>query len=227
MKYSLIITCEHAGNYVPKEYDAIFSGQDEILHSHRGWDPGAWDITKYLSEQMSVPTFGCFTTRLLVEVNRSLHHPQLFSQFTMQLNEDKKSKLLNNIYFPFRMEVINTLKKLSAPVLHLSVHSFTPVFNGYIRQTDIGILFDPERNNEHNFGKTWRKTLEGKLPSYNIQFNNPYQGIDDGFPTYLRTEFTNEQYLGIELEVNQKFIHTPSWPAIKKAITESLQQIIQ
>src|SRR5688572_17236361 len=127
MKYSMIITCEHAGNYVPEEYSRLFLAHKEVLESHRGWDPGAWDIARYISTQLNVQAFGCFTTRLLVEANRSLHHPELFSKFSSPLNEDEKSKLLNNIYFPFRTEVMDTLKKLKPPILHVSVHSFTPI----------------------------------------------------------------------------------------------------
>lgn len=226
MKHSLIITSEHAGNYVPEEYAHIFKDRREVLDSHQGWDPGAWDIAKYLAEQMKAPVFGCFTTRLLVEANRSLHNPELFSAFTSKLNEDEKSKLLNNIYFPYRTEVMDTLKTMTKPILHLSVHSFTPVLKGNIRKVDIGILFDPERSSEGNFSLSWKKTLEQQNPELTVKLNAPYQGIDDGFPTYLRAQFTDHQYLGIELEVNQKFVGTDAWPVIKKTLFESIVSIL-
>jgi predicted N-formylglutamate amidohydrolase len=34
------------------------------------------------------------------------------------------------------------------PVLHLSIHSFTPIWSGVERKVDIGILFDPDNKSE-------------------------------------------------------------------------------
>lgn len=221
-----IISCEHAGNYVPEEYARIFRDKAEILESHRAWDPGAWDVAKSLSEQLATPAFGCFTTRLLVEANRSLHHPQLFSSFTAPLDEVEKSKLLNNIYFPYRTEVFNSIKTARKPVLHLSLHSFTPVLDGRIRKTDVGILFDPDRNEEAKFSERLKLLLQKSLPEKNIEFNAPYLGIDDGFTTYLRTQFSGHEYLGIELELNQKFINTETWSEIKQGLAKTLKSMI-
>lgn len=222
----MIISCEHAGNYVPEEYARLFKATPEILESHRGWDPGAWEVARYLSEQLSSPAYGCFTTRLLMEVNRSLHHPQLFSKFTASLNEVEKSKLLNNIYFPYRTEVFNAIRNAGKPVLHLSVHTFTPVLDGHLRKTDIGILFDPERDEEAKFCERWRSSLQQSLPELKIQFNAPYKGIDDGFATYLRTQFSGKEYMGIELEINQKYINTETWSVIKQKLAETLRTIV-
>jgi hypothetical protein len=43
------------------------------------------------------------------------------------------------------------------------------------------------------------------LPGFQIRFNDPYKGTDDGFTTWLRKKYNDSEYIGIEIEVNQKF----------------------
>ncbi|NJW55731.1 N-formylglutamate amidohydrolase, partial [Salinimicrobium sp. CDJ15-91] len=90
-------------------------------------------------------------------------------------------------------------------VLHISVHTFTPELEGEVRTADVGLLFDPAREEEADFCKRFQKSLFKQDKELQVKFNYPYLGIDDGFTTYLRQKFP-KQYLGIELEVNQKFI---------------------
>lgn len=200
---SILLTCEHAGNQVPVRYRSLFTAE-EVLNSHRGWDPGALDVAAALSEEFDLPCFTHQTTRLLVEVNRSLGHPQLFSEFSQPLGDEDKQLLLDKYYFPYRLRVENALAQLTKPVLHLSIHSFTPVLNEKVRLTDIGILFDPARAFESILSGKLLNSLQQNLPDLRIEFNEPYKGIDDGFTTYLRTRFSDEEYAGIEIEINQK-----------------------
>jgi predicted N-formylglutamate amidohydrolase len=222
MTPSFIITCEHAGNIVPDEYAAIFYGQDEILTSHRGWDPGALQVAEFLSERLQCALFTCSITRLLIETNRSLDSEQLFSEFSVKLNEKNKSDLLNDIYFSYRGEIEYEINSLPKPVIHLSSHSFTPVWNGQERMVDIGILFDPSRLFEKAFCEAWRNNLLKILPEKIILFNEPYQGTDDGFTTYLRTKNSDANYAGIEIEVNQKYADTNELVRIQAALINAL-----
>ncbi len=222
MKSSLIITCEHAGNEVPEEYHSLFTGQQEILSSHRGWDPGAWPLANYLSKKLSAPLFGCLTSRLLIEANRSLDSGQLFSEFTTALSKAKKENLIHHIYRPYRDHVLAAMEKTSKPLLHLSIHSFTPIWNKQERKVDIGILFDPSRNSEYLFSQQLRKNLQLNLPEFQIHFNEPYKGTDDGFTTWLRTKYSDDEYTGIEIEVNQKFASNLS--LVEEALFESIKE---
>ena len=205
MNYSVIITCEHAGNHVPELYQSLFTGQAEILESHRGWDPGAWLLANFLAEQMEAPVFGCLTTRLLIEANRSPDNPQLFSEFSAPLPIETKEKLIQDIYKPYREQVQEVIEKMSKPVLHLSIHSFTPFWHGQERKVDIGILFDPSHDLEVAFSQQLKNNLHSNLPELQIRFNEPYTGTDDGFATWLKTKYEKNEYTGIEIEVNQKF----------------------
>ena len=223
MNYSLIFSCEHAGNQVPDEFQSLFNPHTEVLHSHRGWDPGAWLLATFLSQQLDAPLFGCHTTRLLIEPNRSLDNGQLFSEFTDSLSQEIKEKLVQEIYYPYREKLQMTLKKLTPPILHLSIHSFTPIWNQQERKTDIGILFDPSRELESSFSKQLKINLTHNFPGFQIDFNEPYKGTDDGFTTWLRRQYSDKEYAGIEIEVNQKFASNLS--AISTAFVKSIEPI--
>lgn len=224
----LILTCEHAGNKVPKEYSHLFKDSGTILDSHRGYDPGAQDLYRKL-RKLALFSKDHSVSRLLVEPNRSLHHPQLFSEFTRILSEKEKNKLLEDFYFPYRLSVEKSIHdSISAgeEVLHFSVHTFTPVLHEQVRKADIGLLYDPERVGEKDFCKTFKKTLCIHSPHLRVRLNYPYRGTADGFTTFLRKKFP-QHYFGIEIEVNQKFTRDNRMDTrLKKAIFKALSEVI-
>jgi predicted N-formylglutamate amidohydrolase len=223
---NLIITCEHAGNQVPEIYDHLFADVKEVLQSHRGWDPGALEIARFLATEFSAPLFTCETTRLLIEPNRSLHSHQLYSEYSRRLFETDHDQILQLYYYPHRNGVEELIAKAAKPVAQLSIHSFTPVLNGHKRLVDVGLLFDPDRKSESHFCKKLLDGLELALPRLTIKFNEPYKGTDDGFTTYLRTKFDDAEYLGIEIEVNQKFLGTEKWEMIAMGLKEVLSDVL-
>jgi predicted N-formylglutamate amidohydrolase len=221
MSCTLLLSCEHAGNHVPAEYRSLFAQANDVLLSHRGWDPGAWHIAQFLATQLQTPLFGCLTTRLLIEPNRSIDNPQLFSDFTNSLSEDLKELLMRQFYFPYRDAIEKTIHDTSQPIVHLSIHSFTPVWHNETRTTDIGLLFDPLRKMETSICEQLRLELQKQLPEHVIDFNEPYKGTDDGFTTYLRKFHPDNQYAGIEIEINQKFAPHPE--GIQRALLKAIQ----
>lgn len=221
---NLILSCEHAGNEVPDTYKALFAGAEDILNSHRGWDPGALDVAQFLAEKFNAPLFKMLTTRLLVEMNRSLDSPELFSEFSSALNEADKEYILHEFYYPYRSSVEKEITKKAKPVLHVSIHSFTPFFNGTQRDVDIGLLFDPARSGEVQFATQLLEVLKKLLPCLNSVFNKPYRGTDDGLTTYLRKKFPNQVYRGIEIEINQKHVGTSAFAEIQTALYKGLSE---
>ena len=202
----LILSGEHCGNVIPKKYTQYFQKEPEILSSHRGYDIGSFDLFKFLLPLASFSHYN-LTSRLLIEVNRSVHHKDLYSEFSKNLSEDEKNELLRNVYHNYRdclEKQIKTYLDKGEFVLHLSVHSFTPVLNNIRRKCDLGLLFDPSRVIEKQFCTEFKRNLSVENPSLIIRHNYPYLGKADGFTTYLRKQF-KKNYAGIELEVNQNF----------------------
>ena len=223
----LILTCEHAGNEIPEEYRHLFQEEEQLLNSHRGYDPGAFDLFDKLKEQAHSSHFQ-MKSRLLVEANRSLHHPQLFSEITRTLAADQKTKILEKYYAPYRKAVekdIRSLTEAGEKVLHVSVHTFTPELNREVRNADAGFLYDSRRKEEKAFCAQWKDNINTADPKLKLRFNYPYLGKADGFTTYLRKQF-KENYLGIELEVNQKFVRDGKMdPSLKNNIAAGLRMV--
>jgi predicted N-formylglutamate amidohydrolase len=167
-------------------------------------------------------------SRLLIECNRSLHHPQLFSEFSNRLAKQTKHELIAKYYLPYRTSVessINEYISSQKQVLHISLHSFTPELNGVIRQNDIGLLYDPKRKQEKEFCLTFKDALIAQDPTLKIRANYPYLGSADGFTTHLRKQFP-ENYLGIELELNQGLVQNNGFPLpLKILLKRQLQKL--
>ncbi len=204
---TLLITCEHGGNEVPEDLVDCFASRDaqRQLHSHRGHDPGALLFAKALSHRLSAPLEYSIVSRLVVDLNRSLDSTQLFSKFIAGQSEPWKRHVLQSYYLPYRKRVTDSIRRqvtTGRSVLHLSVHTFTPRMRGQSRDFDIGVLFDPQRKQEHQFS---RRVID-QLAKCKLRVlpNQPYLGIDDGFTTWLRTQFDDNCYAGIELELNNR-----------------------
>ncbi|MBW2962019.1 N-formylglutamate amidohydrolase [Mesonia aestuariivivens] len=223
----LIITCEHGGNKIPPKYESYFKDQQENLASHKGYDWGTSDLfdeVKHLADFSKKSE----VSRLLVELNRSLHHQHLFSEVSKEFSVTIKKEILGDYYFPYRnliVEKIAESMKLGEKIVHLSLHSFTPILNGKVRNTDLGILYDSSKLQEKEFSKKLKAILQKHLPYFKIRYNYPYLGKADGFTTYLRNKFP-KNYIGVEIEVNQKYAVGNKFSAdIKQAIVHVVQQL--
>lgn len=225
-----LVTCEHAANRVPEKYSALFTEFRNELNSHRGWDPGAAELANKIADELGIKAHHFPYTRLLIEPNRSLSHPQLFSKVSRGLSRTDKQHLIDQYYNPYRVKIKQSIKvaaKKNIQTIHLSIHTFTPIWKEIERHIDIGILYDPVREPEKRFCLTWQRKLQKLLPSFNIRRNRPYKGSADGLTTSLRRLFDMQHYLGIELEVSQKFImgNREEWQNICRLIVKSLDNI--
>lgn len=223
----LFLSCEHGGNEVPQELQSCFIGHADVLESHRGLDIGALDLFQRLVP-LAEETTSATLSRLCIELNRSEGHPQLFSVYTRTLDPARKAELLafHRSYWTNFGERIQARISVEQEVMHVAVHSFTPVWDGVVRTVDIGLLYDPARSDERSFCMVWRKALSTRLPQLTIRMNQPYKGVSDGFPTALRKIFP-AHYGGIELEVNQRFAPNGLMePSVAQAVKDSLAEVM-
>ncbi|MCG8578286.1 MAG: N-formylglutamate amidohydrolase [Bacteroidales bacterium] len=216
----VVLSCEHAGKNIPEKYKKLFAEAKNELETHRGYDIGALELFDLIKSDYIAYKQSATASRLLVDINRSLYRRTLFSEFTNILPDTEKTQILEDYYFAFRRpfeEEICQLWRAGKTVLHLSVHSFTPELNGEIRQTDFGILYNPEREEEKLFAKLWKAELRKLLPENRTRFNYPFRGKPDGFVRHFRDMEANK-YLGIEFEMNQKYADDT---ALKTKIAEA------
>jgi predicted N-formylglutamate amidohydrolase len=157
-------------------------------------------------------------SRLFVDLNRTITNKSAFSDY-LRDNENAKAQattywneyraaiekfVASSLSSPKRTSLKNRVAKSAPTIIHLGIHSFTPTLNGKVRNTDIGILYDPSRPQERAYAKVIKAEIKRLYPAMKVRFNYPYKGTSDGLTTTLRKKF-GPRYVGIEIEINQKF----------------------
>jgi predicted N-formylglutamate amidohydrolase len=202
----LLLSCEHGGKRIPREYRHLFGAAARELASHRGWDPGALDVARALARHFRRPLRAVTWSRLLVESNRSPTNPRIWSSYTAGLSADERERILARYWWPHRRAVESAVRGLVARghrVVHVAVHSFAPELAGEVRRADVGLLYDSRRAGERLLCMRWQESLEELDPALRVRRNYPYRGAADGLPTWLRRRFPGRCYVGVELELNQ------------------------
>jgi predicted N-formylglutamate amidohydrolase len=223
----LAVTCEHGGREVPGAYAALFAGQDVLLHSHRGWDAGSLELGRQMANAFGVPLHAATTTRLLVDLNRSIGHRQLFSEITRPLSPARRLEIIDRYWRPHRQAVEDEVARLiasGARVIHVAAHSFTPTLDGAQRHADVAWLYDPRRPGESAFVRAWMMDFAQRAPGLRLRRNYPYQGRADGLTACLRRRHPDEAYVGIELEVNQGLVERGGapWDELRAKLVDAL-----
>lgn len=223
MSSGITISCEHGGNQIPACLRNLFKDKHQLLQSHRGWDPGALSLAQKIAARFHC-SFVCEKiSRLVIDQNRSLTNKEVFSEITTPLSPEQREKIISGIYKPYRITITSTIENLLKKhrrVYHLSIHSFTPVLNGVIRNADMGLLYDPKREIEKTFCLKLIRKIQKEIPGFRIRCNYPYKGTSDGLTTALRKRFNSRNYAGIEIEVNQ--LHPLKKTELWKTIMEKL-----
>jgi len=218
---ALMITCEHASNALPDFVLRAFRDSngipDDVLASHRGYDIGAYKIFSILVKRLK-PDFHSASkfSRLVVDMNRSSTSKSFYSEYTSSLPNTVKARMLS-LWEKYREKIESFVagkipekqrkaaKEAPLKVIHLGIHSFTPVLNGVERDADVGILYDPSRPAEAQIAENLIKSIKERAPWLKIRKNYPYLGKSDGLTTTLRQKF-GPSYAGLEIEINQKLL---------------------
>jgi predicted N-formylglutamate amidohydrolase len=138
--WTVVITCEHAGNKVPAAFLKHMSrSQQKDLNTHKGWDPGALAMARQAAKTLEAPLLFTQISRLLVDCNRSPYHANCLGPAFRDMDAEEKNFILAAYYWPHRnaieKEILKSIQDGSS-VLHLAMHSFTPVLNGNRRTAD-------------------------------------------------------------------------------------------
>ena len=211
----LMLTCEHASNRLPAAFKKFVPV--DVQQTHRAYDIGALKVFRKLVK-FAKPEFSCEGkfSRLFVDLNRTITNKSAFSDY---LRDNENAKAAATAYWKeyrenvekFVAKNIGASKKGAknngkegADIVHLGIHSFTPALNGKVRNADIGILYDPKRPQERAYANVIRGEIKRLYPHMKVRFNYPYKGSSDGLTTSLRKKY-GPRYVGIEIEINQKF----------------------
>jgi len=185
-------------------------------------------MARALARAFRAPLVTSSISRLLIDLNRSFGHPQLFSAATRGAPASVREEIVAQYYRPYRAQVERLVRQPVARgrrVIHISSHSFTPELDGKVRRADVGLLYNPGRHAEAGLCARWKAALAPIAPGLQVRRNYPYAGKGDGLTSHLRLRFPHGAYVGIELEVNQSIVLAAGrrWTALRRVLIESLR----
>ena len=217
MTFAGVISCEHASNAVPPELGDL--GVDpSVLDSHVAWDPGAKVIAQRIAERFGHPLHLGRWTRLVADLNRRPSNPESVPVHAFGVDvpanaaldeaglADRRARYHTPYWDAVLAEVQSRLQ--TSQVLHVSVHSFTPVYQGVTRAVDVGLLVDPGHPLEARFTPALQRFIADR--GFDVRVNEPYDGRTDAMTTYLRTHFPVDRLAAVEFEVSQRLVDDPA-----------------
>jgi predicted N-formylglutamate amidohydrolase len=184
-------------------------------------------MARSLAGALKAPLVTSTVSRLLIDLNRSIGHPQLFSVATRGVPARLRARIVEEHYWPYRAQVDGLVEQSvsrGCRVIHISSHSFTAELNGKVRRADVGLLYHPGRHGEAELCARWKASLAASAPQLRVRRNYPYAGRADGVTSHLRLRFPHSAYVGIELEVNQSIVLEAGrrWAALRGELSDSL-----
>lgn len=221
----LVLTCEHASNRLP---DGVSWGEDAWLaETHWAWDPGAAGFTRDLARTFRSRAVLSRFSRLWVDPNRDLDSPTLFRDIAegrpVRLNtglaDDARRARIEGWWRPYHAAVDRVAAEQRAELL-FSVHSFTPEYEGVVREVEIGVLYDRDDALAARF-------VDGFAGSgFDVRHNEPYSG--KGGMMFACDVHARRHGLGaLELELRQDLLaDTLARPRLLKAVERALAAVL-
>lgn len=199
----VLLVCEHASNAIPPGVDLGVS--EEVLASHAAWDPGARDLALVLSAALDAPLVAGAVSRLVYDCNRP---PEAESAMPSRseihdipgnvgLSPEARAARTEAVYRPFCAAVAAHLPGASALV---TVHSFTPVWHGTPRETEIGIL--------HDVDTRLADAMLARAPKGRVVHRNRPYGPEDGVTHSLRLHAGPGGLPNVMIEVRNDLLTT-------------------
>lgn len=208
-----LILCEHASHAIPARYDGLGLEAQSAL-SHAAWDPGARDLALYLREALNGTLIACTVSRLVYDCNRPPEAPSAMPPQSelieipgnANLTPDARAERTEAVYRPFCAAVSRAIEARLAtaqPTALITVHSFTPVYYGAQRSTEIGLLHDRDTA----MVDAMLKAAEMR-PARVVERNRPY-GPEDGVTHSLKLHALPHKIPNVMIEVRNDLLRTP------------------
>lgn len=176
----VLLTCEHATNTMPKPFQ--WHTQDVWLKdTHWAYDLGANDFMIDVARQLGTVGVGARFSRLLCDANRPIASQTLFRTIAdgrpifmnQEMTEDDAQWRLWKYYVPYHQKLGEVANALD-PSLVISVHSFSPNYEGEKRPFELGVLCT------HNEALANRIADQFQAGGFDVRVNEPWSG-KDGF----------------------------------------------
>jgi predicted N-formylglutamate amidohydrolase len=200
---AVVMVCEHATHYIPDVFQDLGISPAARL-SHVAWDPGAMAVARHMSRALDAVLVASTVSRLVYDCNRPPNAPDAMPAHSEAyeipgnagLTEDDKNERVARYYRPFEQMLALQTASRTDPVI-VTVHSFAPVYNGKVRDVEIGILHDQDSR----LADAVLRVAEG----HDVRRNAPY-GPEHGVTHTLKEHAIKHGHLNVMIEVRNDLI---------------------
>jgi predicted N-formylglutamate amidohydrolase len=205
-----VLCCDHASNEIPAEFANL--GLDPgLLTEHIAWDPGAREVAVELARRLDAPLVIPRVSRLVHDCNRPGGSvdamPEESAGITIPGNRglspgDRRDRA-RRFYEPFHDALDKAIRgKIDAGLLPIlvTVHSFTPVYQGRVRSVELGIVHDDDRRLADALLAVAERSAE-----LAARRNDPY-GPADGVTHTLQRHALRLGLLNVMIEITNDLI---------------------
>ncbi|GAC1040590.1 N-formylglutamate amidohydrolase [Rhizobium sp. No.120] len=207
---AVLLICEHASREIPERFGDLGLSA-EALSSHIAWDPGALAVARGISAGLDATLVFQRFSRLIYDCNRPPESagamPETSEIYTIpgnqHLGEADRQARTEGLYIPFHDCIRALLKERAArgqKTLIVTIHSFTPIYNGKPRAVELGILHDEDRWLADRMLDT-----AAEAPLYKTERNQPY-GPEDGVTHTLKLHGLANGLHNVMIEVRNDLI---------------------
>lgn len=212
----VLLVCDHASNFIPPALANL--GLDEThLWRHIAFDIGVAEVTRQLGRRLGAAAVLCGYSRLVIDPNRDPGAPSSIPESVdgvaipgnRNLSAAERRDRIESYFEPYHRAIADRLELMSArgpaPAV-VSVHSFTPVMDGFERPWQVAALWDRDPRLPLPFMATLRSL------GFTVGDNEPYSGRD--FHGYTMQRHADAQGLAnLLIEIRQDLIDTPDGAA--------------
>lgn len=207
-QHAVVLVCEHASAYIPARYNNL-GLTAEVARSHIAWDPGAVATARYLSAGLDALLIESTVSRLVYDCNRPPESadamPERSEAYEIpgnrNLSAQERQLRIDTCYRPFESQVARSLGDHPSTPILVTIHSFTPVYNGNRRDLDIGILHDTDSR----LADAMLQAVPEGLSAYTIKRNEPY-GPEDGVTHTLKRHAVASNLFNVMIEIRNDLL---------------------
>jgi len=227
----IILTCEHASNELPPEYQWSKNDEANFQKTHWAYDIGAIELAKAVAEEMKLMLVHTNYSRLLIDPNRPLTSDTLFRlqgdsksvDLNKELSPDEERARIEKYYLSYYW-MLRKAEKTVDPKYIFSIHSFNRIYEGVLRDVEVGALTsltdEPAAQFVEDFNAAGIKAAQ----------NVPYTG-KDGLSYALDALTASRQPLtrkGLLLEFGNDLLTDPvRFKEVKTAFVNYLKKLIR
>ncbi len=225
----VLLVCEHASRTLPEQFGDLGLSQEALL-SHIAWDPGALAVARGISAALDATLIYQRFSRLIYDCNRppssSGAMPEASEIYAIPGNKDlsaeERKARTEALYEPFHAAVSGLIRDRKArgqDSVIVTIHSFTPVYNGKSRAVELGILHDEDSRLADRM-----LHLAAEAPLYRTERNEPY-GPEDGVTHTLILHGISNGLRNVMIEVRNDLISEDTGQGVvADYLTRLLQQ---